>query len=84
MILKKILLNLIPDIAKAKHLKGALRNVISIGLYVQQSTNNEREGYCTYKSLPILMEALSYQSSNTTIVSYLIARRDRSTFEFNR
>ncbi|GKC90597.1 hypothetical protein Tco_1151246 [Tanacetum coccineum] len=59
---------------EAKRLKSALRKVASVGLYVQQSTSSGRQGYRTYKSLPVLTEALSYQSSSTTAVSYLIAR----------
>ena len=63
-----------PPLAEAKRLKSALRKVASVGLYVQQSTSSGREGYRTYKSLPVLTEALSYQSSSTRAVSYLIAR----------
>ena len=62
-------------LAEAKRLKRALRKVASVGLSVQQSTSSGREGYRTYKSLPVLTEAFSYQSSSTTAVSYLIARR---------
>ena len=62
-------------LAEAKRLKRALRKVASVGLSVQQSTSSGRKGYRTYKSLPILTEAFSYQSSSTTAVSYLIARR---------
>lgn len=61
-----------------------LRKVASVGLYVQQSTNSGREGYCTYKTLPVLTLAFSYQSSSTTAVSYPIARRGGSPFEFSR
>lgn len=71
-------------LAEAKRLKSALRNVASVGLSVQQSTSSGREGYRTYKSLPVLTEALSYQSSSTTAVSYLIARRGGSPFSFSR
>ncbi|PHT77516.1 hypothetical protein T459_21038 [Capsicum annuum] len=46
----------------AKRLKSALRKVPSVALSVQQSTSSGREGYRTYKSLPVLTEALSYQS----------------------
>ena len=73
-----------PPLAEAKRLKSALRNVASVGLSVQQSTSSGREGYSTYKSLPVLTEALSYQSSSTRAVSYLIARRGGSPFEFSR
>jgi hypothetical protein len=69
-----------PPLAEAKRLKSALRNVASVGLSVQQSTSSGREGYSTYKSLPVITEALSYQSSSTTAVSYLIARRGGSPF----
>lgn len=69
-----------PPLAEAKRLKSALRNVASVGLSVQQSTSSGREGYSTYKSLPVLTAALSYQSSSTTAVSYLIARRGGSPF----
>ncbi|KAK8567778.1 hypothetical protein V6N12_006351 [Hibiscus sabdariffa] len=41
-------------LAEAKRLKSALRNVVSVGLSVQQSTNSGREGYHTYKTLPVL------------------------------
>lgn len=44
-----------------------------VGLSVQVTSS--REGDSTYNSLPVLTAALSYQSSNTTAVSYLIARR---------
>lgn len=45
----------------------------SAGLSVQQFTSSRREGYCTYTSLPVPTEALSYQSSSTTrAVSYLL------------
>ncbi|KAL0286099.1 UNVERIFIED_CONTAM: hypothetical protein Sradi_7156700 [Sesamum radiatum] len=64
-----------PPLAEAKRLKSALRNVASVGLSVQQSTSSGREGYRTYKSLPVLTEALSYQSSSTTALSYSPARR---------
>ena len=73
-----------PPLAEAKRLKSALRNVASVDLSVQQSTSSGREGYRTYKSLPVLTEALSYQSSSTTAVSHLIARRGGSPFEFSR
>ncbi|GLU24414.1 hypothetical protein SLE2022_403500 [Rubroshorea leprosula] len=43
-----------PPLAEAKRLKSALRNVASVGLSVQQSTNSGREGYRTYKTLPVL------------------------------
>lgn len=69
-----------PPLAEAKRFQSALRKVASVGLSVQQSTNSGREGYRTYKSLPVLTEALSYQSSSTTAVSYLIARRGGSPF----
>lgn len=58
-----------PPLAEAKRLKSALRNVASVGLSAQQSTSSGREGYRTYKSLPVLTEALSYQSSSTTALS---------------
>ncbi|KAL2457089.1 Uncharacterized protein Fot_56500 [Forsythia ovata] len=64
-----------PPLAEAKRLKSALRNVASVGLSAQQSTSSGREGYRTYKSLPVLTEALSYQSSSTTALSYSLARR---------
>lgn len=64
-----------PSLAEAKRLKSALRKVASVGLSVQQSTSIGREGYRTYKSLPVLTEALSYQSSSTTALSYSPARR---------
>ncbi|KAL3513975.1 hypothetical protein ACH5RR_026692 [Cinchona calisaya] len=67
--------NMAPPLAEAKRLKSELKNVASLGLYVQQSTSSRREGYRTYKSLPVLTEALSYQSSSTTAVSYSPARR---------
>ncbi|PHT74827.1 hypothetical protein T459_22104 [Capsicum annuum] len=51
-----------PPLAEAKRLKNALRKVPSVALSVQQYTSSEREGYRTYKSLPVLTEALSYQS----------------------
>lgn len=67
---------------EAKRLKSALRNVASVGLSVQyQSTSSGREGYSTYNSLQVLTAAVSYQSSSTTAVSYLIARRGGSPFE---
>ena len=43
-----------PPLAEAKRLKSALRKVASVGLSVQQSTSSGREGYRTYKSLPVL------------------------------
>ncbi|YP_008992401.1 hypothetical protein Salmi_Mp135 (mitochondrion) [Salvia miltiorrhiza] len=64
-----------PPLAEAKRLKSALRNLASVGLSVQQSTSSGREGYRTYKSIPVLTEALSYQSSSTTALSYSPARR---------
>lgn len=64
-----------PPLAKAKRLKSALRKVASVGLSVQQYTNSGREGYCTYKTLPVLTLAFSYQSSSTTAVSYSPAWR---------
>jgi hypothetical protein len=73
-----------PPLAEAKRLKSALRKVASVGLYVQQSTSSGREGYRTYKSLPVLTEALSYQSSSTRAVSYLIARCGGSPFKLSR
>ncbi|KAL3534696.1 hypothetical protein ACH5RR_003157 [Cinchona calisaya] len=51
--------NMAPPLAEAKCLKSALKNVASLGLSVQQSTSSGREGYRTYKSLPVLTEALS-------------------------
>ena len=43
-----------PPLAEAKRLKSALRKVASVGLSVQESTSSGREGYRTYKSLPVL------------------------------
>ncbi|KAH0692291.1 hypothetical protein KY285_019388 [Solanum tuberosum] len=65
-----------PPLAEAKRLKSALRKVAYVALSMQQSTSSGREGYHTYKSLPVLTEALllTRQSSSTRTVSYLIAQ----------
>ena len=60
-------------------MKSALRKVASVGLSVQQSTNSGREGYCTYKTLPVLMLAFSYQSSSTTAVSLSLSLCSKPT-----
>ncbi|KAL3524645.1 hypothetical protein ACH5RR_013017 [Cinchona calisaya] len=55
--------NMAPPLTEAKRLENTLKNVAYLGLSMQQSTSSGRDGYRTYKSLPVLTEALSYQSN---------------------
>lgn len=66
-----------PPLAEAKRFGKRAKNVASVGLSVQQSPSIKRKRglYRTYNITPILTEALSYQSSSTTAVSYSPARR---------
>ncbi|KAK8499116.1 hypothetical protein V6N12_075966 [Hibiscus sabdariffa] len=63
-------------LAEAKRLKSALRNVVSVGLSVQQSTNSGREGYRTYKTLPVLTRtALSLAQMFAFLSQVMVTRR---------